>query len=114
LFGERPVALKIALRLADLRLGFGKPCLCLRKSGIECPRIDFEQELALVYDRAFFIGAANEVAGYLRANLRVDVAVERRDPLARQADALRPQRDHADLWRRGRHGRGRGVPAGLE
>ncbi len=114
LFGERPVALKVALRPADLCLRFGKPRLGLREGGIECPRIDFEQELALVHDRTFFIDAANQIAGYLRANLRVDVAVERRDPLARQADPLGRQDDHADLGRRGRHGRGRGVPARLE
>ena len=107
---EGPIALQIALGLAELRLRLGQLRPRLREHRLERPAIDLEEHLALAHHRAFVVVALEQIAGHLRANLRVDVAVERRNPFARQRDPFGCDRDDADLgWRRRRR---RGV-AGL-
>jgi hypothetical protein len=79
--GQRPVALEVALGLPELRLRLGETRFSLRQNGLERPGIDFEQHLTLPHGRAFLVGATQQVSRNLRPNLRVDVAVERADPL---------------------------------
>ena len=82
--------------------------------GGERSRIDFEQHLSLADDRALLEAAREKVARNLRSNLRVDVAVERRDPFAGQRHVLRLYRDDAHLGRRGRRRRRLAGLAGAE
>ena len=63
LLGQRPIALQVALGLAELRLRFGELRLRLRQRRLERPRIDLEQHLALAHDRAFLVVALEQIAG---------------------------------------------------
>jgi hypothetical protein len=52
---------------------------------IECrlkrPGVDLKQDIADAHDRAFLVVLLDQVAGNLRLNLRIDVSVERRNPV---------------------------------
>ena len=64
-----------------VRLRLGETGVSLRQDGLERPGIDFEQHLTLPHWRTFLVAAPDQVSRDLRPNLRVDVAVERSDPL---------------------------------
>ena len=85
-FRER--LLDLRLSRADLRLGLTQLRLRQLKLGLdlfrrrlEWTRVDLEQEVAGLDHRALLIVLAHEVAADTRADLRVDVADERADPL---------------------------------
>ncbi len=80
LLGQRLVTRQVALCLSQLRLRFGPVGPRLRERGRKRSRIDFEQHLPLPDRRTFLVIPANQVARYLRPDLRVDVSVERGDP----------------------------------
>ena len=105
LFGQRTVAGEIPLGLRELclRLSARCACACDRAFSKRSP-VDFEQHLAFADERAFTVTAVDEIARYLRPDLRVDVAVEGGEPLAGELDSLRGNRNDPNLgwdWRRG-------------
>ena len=59
--------------LGTLPLGFVN-------GGLESARVDFEQRLPLFHQIAFAVVLLDQVTGHLRADDRIDVAVERADP----------------------------------
>ena len=95
--------------LASCACALGEPGLRLAERGLERPPIDLEEHLALPDERAFPIRPAHQVAGDLRPDLRVDVAVERGDPLAGHGDLLRRQGHEGDRRRRRIGRRRRGI-----
>ena len=109
LFGQWLVTRQIALGLGELRLRLVQPGPCLGKHGFEGPSIDFEEQLTLPDEGTFLIRSANQIAGDLRSNLRVHIAVERSYPLARHGHLLRRQGHEGDRRRRRIGRRRRGI-----
>ena len=110
---ERRIPLHVALGAPQFGLGLRELRLHLRERRLERSRIDLEQHLALPDHGAFPIVAFDQIAGHLRPDLRVDVAVQRCDPLARDRDGFGLQRDDRHCWRRGRRRRRFGPATGL-
>ena len=86
--GERGIALDVDLGQAELRLGLQHLPLCLGQLAfgliercLEGTRIDLEQDLAFGHLGAFSIILFDQIAVSLGLDLRVDIAVERADPL---------------------------------
>ena len=86
--GQRSIALDVDLGEAELRLGLQHLPLCLRQLAfgliercLEGTRIDLEQDLAFGHLGAFPIILFDQIAVGLGLDLRVDIAVERADPL---------------------------------
>ena len=111
LFGERGVTLDVDLReaelrlcLAELALGLPDLTLGLLEDGLEGAGIDLEEDLALLDGGAFLVELANEVAGDLRLDLGVGVAVEGTDPVAGERDIFLLDGDDTDGH--GSHGGG--------
>ncbi len=69
----------------------------LFNGGLESARIDFEQRLPLFHQIAFAVILFHQVTGHLRADDRIDVAVERADPF--HVDRHVALRDGNDLDR---------------
>src|SRR5471032_2259016 len=81
LLSERAVAFDIASALGQLRLRLRDLRTRLGKCSVEWSRIDLEQDVAFADQCALAVGALQQIAADLRTDLRVDVSVERRDPL---------------------------------
>src|SRR5581483_8956324 len=103
------VAFYINGRKSELRLGLRQLTSRLRQLSLrlverclKLARIDFEQNLAFVYERAFAIVLLHQIARYLRLNVRIHVAVRRRHPVAVNRHVLLRHRRDQDLWRRRR------------
>jgi hypothetical protein len=68
---------------------------------IECrlkwPGIDLKQDLTALYDGAFPVILLDQVAGYLGLNLRIDISVERSNPVAVERHVALFDRRHANL-----------------
>ena len=75
--GQGPVARHRRLRVGERRLVLGERALGLVVRRLELPRVDLEEGLAGLDDEAFPVGLLEHVALDLRADLGVDVAVER-------------------------------------
>ena len=99
-FGQRCVASDVELGLPELGFRLSQLPLCLLQCGFKWTRIYLEQYVALVDDGAFRVVLLHQVAGYLRLNLCVHVAVERCDAFRVQRDILLD--DVGDLHLRGR------------
>ncbi len=114
--GERRVALDVDGGELDLRLGLRELALGLVERGLQRTRIDLEEHLALADLAAFAVVLADEVAGDLGLNLRVDEAIGLGDPLAGDGHVLLGGGDHLNRHRAAgsHHGGGRrgGVAAG--
>ena len=101
--GQRSIALHVDLGEAELRLGLKHLSLCLGQlafglveRGLEGTRIDLEQDLALGHLGAFPIILFDQVAVGLGLDLRVDIAVERADPLIGDGHVGRLNLNHRD------------------
>ena len=86
--GERSIPLDVDLGQTELRLRLKHLTLCLGQLAfgliercLERTRIDLEQDLAFGHLGAFSIILFDQIAVSLGLDLRVDVAVERADPL---------------------------------
>jgi len=73
---------------------FGQSTLGLVQRDLERAGIDLEQDIAFVHEGALAIGRVDQISGDLRPHLRVDIAVERGDPLAFERHGLRGQLEH--------------------
>jgi hypothetical protein len=58
----------------------GRASLGLVDGGLEGARVDLEQRLTLLHQVAFAVVLLDQVAGHLRPDDGIDVAVERADP----------------------------------
>src|SRR3984885_14690404 len=111
--GFRDVATDVERGIAELCL-----CLCelrlrLVQHGLEWTRIDLKEHVVLMDQGTFPIILLDQVPADLRLNLRVDIPIERRHPLAIDADV--PLDHPCDLpLRRSPRGRFRlGAPSAL-
>ena len=83
------------------RVGIGAARLVEGRA--ERARVDAEEQLALLHQRALAVVPGEQVALHLRPDLGVDVALGRPDELAHDAHvALRDGRHHDGYGRRGR------------
>src|SRR5438552_4123143 len=78
----------VARALGELRFSLGDLRPGLGQDGVQRPGVDLEQHVALVHGRALAVVTPDEIPADLRMDLRVDVAVEGRNPFARRRDAL--------------------------
>ena len=84
--------------MSELRLG-------LIENRLKGTRVNFEENVAFANGSAFLVGLLDDVAGDLRLNLRVDVAVERGDPFADDWDISLLDGSHLDVRRDSGSGR---------
>ncbi len=80
--GLRNVAFYVNFGVGHPRLGLSQLAFGLIQHGLKWTRINFEKNLAVSDKGAFVIVLTNQIAAYLRRDLRVDVAVERPHPLS--------------------------------
>src|ERR1035438_4678260 len=88
-------------RLGAGHVGVG---LGLLELGLELARIDLEQELALRDEAPLLVDAPQEISLHVRADVRVDVALRRADPLPENRLVALDRGRHDDLRRRRRGG----------
>src|ERR1700733_846650 len=100
--GLRDIAFDVQRGVAELRFCLRELGFRLVQHGLEWTRVDLEEHLVLVNEGAFLIVLLDQVSADLRLDLRIDISVERRHPLAVDADILL---DHpCDLHLRGSRG----------
>src|SRR6266850_608993 len=109
LLGERRVALDVAGALGQLRLRLCHLRPRLVQYRVEGPRVDFEEHISFAHARAFAIVAFDEIAADLWTDLRVDVSIERRDPLTGNGHVPFGDGGDLDFERRGRSRRRPGA-----
>ena len=78
--------LQLRLSLTDGSLGLTELAFGLFQRGLEGTRVDLEEDLALLNDGALAVVLLEEVAGDLRLDVRVDVAVQSADPFVGDGD----------------------------
>nr|WP_287665865.1 hypothetical protein [Accumulibacter sp.] len=66
--------------------------------GFECAGVDLEERLTFLHQVAFAVVLLDEVAGHLRADDGIDVAVERPDPFHVNRHVLLRDGDQLDGW----------------
>lgn len=83
----------MGFRLGELAAGLCELSLGLVDDGLKRARVDFEENVVLVDERAFAVILLYEVAGDLGLNVGIDVAIESSDPIAVDGDILLLDRD---------------------
>ena len=104
LFGQRGISCHVELRLAKLRFGLGQLPLSLLQGRFERTWIDLEKHLTLVNHGTFLVVLLRQVAGHLRLDLSVHVAVEGRDAFGIKRNVLLYDGRNFDFRRGGSRG----------
>ena len=90
----------IRLRRGELAFSIRELSFGLIERRLKSSRVDLEQQLALLYERAFLVRVSQQIAGYLRLDLRVDQPVERTDPFLPDRNIPLLYLNHLDFRRR--------------
>ncbi len=107
--GQRSVPLHVKLGSAlnrfgggKLGLGLGQLSLRLIERCLKWARIDLEEQLTLLDERAFLVTLPHDVAGDLRPDVGIRESVERADPFAKNRNILLLNLHDLNVRRRGR------------
>src|SRR5579864_1049168 len=87
-FGQRSVPINVHCSLGELCLSLCQLGVRLFEHSLKGTRVNLKKNLTLADKRAFFVALPDDVSRHLRLDLRVYVAIERRNPFAEDWNVL--------------------------
>jgi hypothetical protein len=90
----------VSLRRGELAFSIGELPFGLIERRLEGSRVYFEEQLTLLYERAFLVRLSQQIAGYLRLDLRVDQPIESPYPFFPDWNIPLLHSNHLDFGRR--------------